>query len=143
MACCPVTAVSPRVRRHAYRYTCFVSSNRLIFHPSRVLTPVLLMPYFVPCTVGLLRDYARNSGLTMGAIVTRALNAFVACVSIAFGALKGPLTVSKWVRDKGGARLFKCHVARPPLFLEIPDHRSVKCRFIRSGVMVPFAFSCT
>jgi hypothetical protein len=43
----------------------------------------------------------------MGAILTRELNAFVACVSIAFGALKGPLTVSKWVRDEGGARLFK------------------------------------
>jgi hypothetical protein len=30
--------------------------------------------------VGLLRDYARSSGLTRGAIVTRALNAFVAAL---------------------------------------------------------------
>jgi hypothetical protein len=80
MACCPVTAVSPTGLPSRNGYTCFVSSNRLIFHPSRVLTPVLLMPYFVLCTVGLLRDYARSSGLTMGAIVTRALNAFVAAL---------------------------------------------------------------
>jgi hypothetical protein len=30
-----------------------------------------------PSTVGLLRKYSRSSGLTIGAIVTRALNAFL------------------------------------------------------------------
>ena len=80
MACCPVTAVSPTGLPSRNGYICFVSSNRLHFHPSRVLTPVLLMPYFVLCTVGVLRDYVRSSGLTMGAILTRVLNAFLAAL---------------------------------------------------------------
>lgn len=32
--------------------------------------------------------------------------------------------------------------ARPPLFLEKPHHRSLKCRLVRRGVVVPFAFLC-
>lgn len=57
------------------------------------------------------------------------------CFFITFWALEGHARSLDVGRVTGLARFFECHVARPPLFLEIPDHRSLKCRFIRGRVM--------
>jgi len=61
--------------RQAYRYLEEASRlDRPIEIPEATVSVTLKLP---PRTVGLLRRYAKSSGLTIGAIVTAALNAFL------------------------------------------------------------------
>ena len=61
--------------RQAYRYLEEASQlDRPIEVPEATVPITMKLP---PRTVGLLRKYARTSGLTIGAIVTGALNAFL------------------------------------------------------------------
>ena len=61
--------------RQAYRYVEEASQlDRPVEVPEPTMPITLKLP---PSTVGRLRKYARSSGLSMGAIVTRALNAFL------------------------------------------------------------------
>lgn len=61
--------------RQAYRYLEEASQlDRLVEVPEATVPITLKLP---PRTVELLRKYARRSGLTIGAIVTVALNAFL------------------------------------------------------------------
>ncbi len=61
--------------RQAYRYLEEASQlDRPIEVPEATVPVTLKLP---PRTLGLLRKYASSSGLTIGAIVTRALNAFL------------------------------------------------------------------
>ena len=61
--------------RQAYRYLEEASRlDRPIEVPEATVPITMKLP---PPTVELLRKYARNSGLTIGAIVTGALNAFL------------------------------------------------------------------
>jgi len=61
--------------RQAYRYLEEASQlDRPIEIPEATVSVTLKMP---PRTVGLLRKYAKSSGLTIGAIVTAALNVFL------------------------------------------------------------------
>ena len=61
--------------RQAYRYLQEASKlGRPIEVPEATVPITLKLP---PRTVGLLREYARTSGLTIGSIVANALNAFL------------------------------------------------------------------
>jgi len=61
--------------RQAYRYLEKASQlNQAVEIPEATVPVTLKLP---PLTVELLRRYARNSGLTIGATVTAALNAFL------------------------------------------------------------------
>jgi hypothetical protein len=61
--------------RQAYRYLEEASQlDRPVEVPEATVPITLKLP---PCTVELLRKYARRSGLPLGAIVTGALNAFL------------------------------------------------------------------
>src|SRR5438270_7635854 len=61
--------------RQAYRYLEEASQlDRAIDIPDATVSVTLKLP---PRTVELLRRYAKSSGLTIGAIVTTALNAFL------------------------------------------------------------------
>ena len=61
--------------RQAYRYLEEASQlDRAIEIPEATVSITLKLP---PRTVELLRKYAKSSGLTIGAIVTTALNAFL------------------------------------------------------------------
>jgi hypothetical protein len=61
--------------RQAYRYLEEASHlDRLVEVPEATVPVTLKLP---PRTVELLRKYARSSGLSIGAIVTGALNAFL------------------------------------------------------------------
>ena len=61
--------------RQAYRYLEGASQLDRPVEVTEATVPITLnLP---PSTVRLLRKYARGSGLTIGAIVTRALNAFL------------------------------------------------------------------
>ena len=61
--------------RQAYRYLEEASQlNQPIEIPEATVSVTLKLP---PRTVELLRKYAKSSGLTIGAIVTAALNAFL------------------------------------------------------------------
>jgi hypothetical protein len=61
--------------RQAYRYLQEASQlNRPVEVPEATVPVTLKLP---PRTVERLRNYARSSGLTIGAIVTTALNAFL------------------------------------------------------------------
>ena len=61
--------------RQAYRYLQEASQlGRTIEVPEATVPITLKLP---PRTVELLREYARSSGLTIGAIVARALSAFL------------------------------------------------------------------
>ena len=61
--------------RQAYRYLQEASQlGRPIDVPEATVPITLKLP---PRTVGLLREYARTSGLTIGSIVANALNAFL------------------------------------------------------------------
>jgi 3-deoxy-D-arabino-heptulosonate 7-phosphate (DAHP) synthase class II len=61
--------------RQAYRYLEEASQlDRAIEIPEATVSVTLKLP---PRTVELLRKYAKSSGLTIGAIVTAALNAFL------------------------------------------------------------------
>jgi hypothetical protein len=61
--------------RQAYRYLEEASQlDRAIEIPEATISVTLKLP---PRTVQLLRKYAKSSGLTIGAIVTAALNAFL------------------------------------------------------------------
>ena len=61
--------------RQAYRYLEEASQlDRPVEIPEATVSVTLKLP---PRTVELLRKYARSSGLTIGAIVTAALNAFL------------------------------------------------------------------
>ena len=61
--------------RQAYRYLQEASQlGRPIDVPEPTVPITLKLP---PRTVGLLREYARTSGLTIGSIVANALNAFL------------------------------------------------------------------
>ena len=61
--------------RQAYRYLEEASRlDRPVIIPEATVSVTLKLP---PRTVELLRKYARSSGLTVGAIVTSALNAFL------------------------------------------------------------------
>ena len=61
--------------RQAYRYLEEASQlDRPVNIPEATVSVTLKLP---PRTVELLRKYARSSGLTIGAIVTAALNAFL------------------------------------------------------------------
>ena len=61
--------------RQAYRYLQEASQlGRPIEVPEATVPITLKLP---PRTVGLLREYARTSGLTIGSIVANALNAFL------------------------------------------------------------------
>ena len=61
--------------RQAYRYLEEASQlDRPVKVPEATVSVTLKLP---PRTVELLRKYARSSGLTIGAIVTAALNAFL------------------------------------------------------------------
>ena len=61
--------------RQAYRYLEEAAPlDRPVEVPEATAPITLKLP---PSTVGLLRKYASSSGLTMGAIVTRALHAFL------------------------------------------------------------------
>jgi hypothetical protein len=61
--------------RQAYRYLEEASQlNRAVEVPETTVPVTLKLP---PRTAELLRKYARRSGLTIGAIVTAALNAFL------------------------------------------------------------------
>ena len=61
--------------RQAYRYLEQASHLHGPVEVPEAAVPITLK--VAPRTVELLRKYARSSGLTMGAIVTRALNAFL------------------------------------------------------------------
>ena len=61
--------------RQAYRYLKEAAQLSRPVEVSEAAVPITLK--LPPSTVGLLRKYARSSGLTIGAIVTRALNAFI------------------------------------------------------------------
>jgi hypothetical protein len=64
--------------RQAYRYIEKASQfDRPVEVPENTLPVTLKLP---PRTVALLRKYAKRSGLTIGAIVTAALNAFLRTV---------------------------------------------------------------
>ena len=63
------------VRRQAYRYLQEAAQLGRPVEVAEATMPITLK--LPPRTVGLLREYARSSGLTMGAIVTRALEAFL------------------------------------------------------------------
>src|ERR1017187_1018403 len=60
--------------RQAYRYLEEAAQLDRPVEVTEATVPITLK--LPPSAVGLLREYARSSGLTMGAIVTRALNAF-------------------------------------------------------------------
>jgi chromatin segregation and condensation protein Rec8/ScpA/Scc1 (kleisin family) len=61
--------------RQAYRYLEKASQlDRPVEIPETTIPVTLKLP---PRTVELLRNYAKSSGLTLGAIVTAALNAFL------------------------------------------------------------------
>jgi hypothetical protein len=61
--------------RQAYRYLEEASQLDRPVEVSEATVPITLK--LPPSTVRLLREYTRSSGLTIGAIVTRALNAFL------------------------------------------------------------------
>ena len=61
--------------RQAYRYLEEASQLDRPVEVMEATVPITLK--LPPSTVRLLRKYARSSGLTIGAIVTRALNAFL------------------------------------------------------------------
>jgi hypothetical protein len=61
--------------RQAYRYLEEASQLDRPVEVTEATVPITLK--LPPSTVRLLREYARSSGLTIGAIVTRALNAFL------------------------------------------------------------------
>jgi len=61
--------------RQAYRYLEEASRLDRPVEVTEATVPITLK--LPPSTVRLLREYARSSGLTIGAIVTRALNAFL------------------------------------------------------------------
>lgn len=61
--------------RQAYRYLEEASHLDRPVEVTEATVPITLK--LPPSTVRLLRKYARSSGLTIGAIVTRALNAFL------------------------------------------------------------------
>src|SRR6266851_8445588 len=61
--------------RQAYRYLEGASQLDRPVEVTEATVPITLK--LPPSTVRLLRKYARSSGLTIGAIVTRALNAFL------------------------------------------------------------------
>jgi hypothetical protein len=61
--------------RQAYRYLEEASQLDRPVEVTEATVPITLK--LPPSTVRLLRRYARSSGLTIGAIVTRALNAFL------------------------------------------------------------------
>jgi hypothetical protein len=61
--------------RQAYRYLQEAAQLSRPVEVTEATLPITLK--LPPRTAGLLREYARRSGLTMGAIVTRALNAFL------------------------------------------------------------------
>ena len=64
--------------RQAYRY---LQDAAQLGRPVEVTEPTMPITLKLPLsTVGLLRKYAKSSGLTMGTIVTRALNAFLAAL---------------------------------------------------------------
>jgi len=74
--------------RQAYRYLQEASQlGRPIEVPEATVPITLMLP---PRTVELLREYARSSGLTIGAIVARALNAFLCAKKNGADALYGP-----------------------------------------------------
>src|SRR5438046_6701440 len=64
--------------RQAYRYLEEASHLDRPVEVTEATVPITLK--LPPSTVRLLRKYARSSGLTIGAIVTRALNAFLAAL---------------------------------------------------------------
>ena len=64
--------------RQAYRYLEEAAQLGRPVEVTEATVPITLK--LPPSTVGLLRGYARSSGLTMGAIVTRAMNAFLAAL---------------------------------------------------------------
>jgi hypothetical protein len=65
-------------QRQAYRYIEKASQlDRPVEVPETTVPVTLKLP---PRTVGLLRRYAKSSGLTIGAIVTAALHAFLRTV---------------------------------------------------------------
>ena len=64
--------------RQAYRYLEEASQLGSPIEVPEVTVPITIK--LPPPTVELLRKYARSSGLTMGAIVTRALNMFLRTV---------------------------------------------------------------
>src|SRR6202023_1509551 len=77
-----------------------------------VLNPVLLMPYFVLCTVGLLRDYARSSGLTNGSDRDTRVERVCSCSQTAWlsrAQERGPLPVHV---DYAFDRLLESKLAR-------------------------------
>jgi hypothetical protein len=61
--------------RQAYRYLEKASQLDCPVEVPETTIPITLK--LPPRTVGLLREYAKNSGLTIGAIVSNALNAFL------------------------------------------------------------------
>jgi hypothetical protein len=61
--------------RQAYRYLEEASQLDRPVEVTEATVPITLK--LPPSAVRLLREYARSSGLTIGAIVTRALNAFL------------------------------------------------------------------
>jgi hypothetical protein len=61
--------------RQAYRYLEEAAQLERPVEVTEATVPITLK--LAPSTVGLLRKYSRSSGLTIGAIVTRALNAFL------------------------------------------------------------------
>jgi hypothetical protein len=61
--------------RQAYRYLEEASQLDRPVEVTEATVPITLK--LSPSAVRLLREYARSSGLTIGAIVTRALNAFL------------------------------------------------------------------
>ena len=61
--------------RQAYRYLEEASQLDRPVEVSEATVPITLK--LPPSTVRLLREYTRSSGLTIGSIVTRALNAFL------------------------------------------------------------------
>jgi hypothetical protein len=62
-------------RRQAYRY---LEQAGQLDHPVEVVKPTVAVTLKLPAsTVHALRSYARRSGLTLGEIVTRALQAFL------------------------------------------------------------------
>ena len=64
-----------RSERQAYRYLQEASRlNQTVQIPETTVPVTLKLP---PGTVELLRKYARSGGLTIGAVVTAALNAFL------------------------------------------------------------------
>ena len=64
--------------RQAYRYLQEAAQLDRPVEATEATVPITLK--LPPHTAGLLREYARRSGLTMGAIVTRALKAFLAAL---------------------------------------------------------------